>query len=84
MTRTTLDLDASILAQLRRRARAEHKSMGQLASEQLAASLGERASSEQPPLHWPSRHMGKPAVDLDDKEALWRLLDEEQMRRPSR
>jgi hypothetical protein len=83
MPRTTLDIDSSVLTQLRRRARAEHKSMGQLASERLAASLGERVSSEPPPLRWSSRHMGKPAIDLDDKQALGRLLDEEHMRRVS-
>jgi hypothetical protein len=81
VTRTTLDLDASVLAQLRRRARAERKSMGQIASERLAASLGGQISSEPAPLHWPSRHMGKPAVDLDDKEAVGRLLDGEYVHR---
>jgi hypothetical protein len=81
MTRTTLDLDSSVLAHLRRRARAERKSMGQLASERLAVALGDESPGEPPPLRWPSRHMGKPVVDLDDKEALGRLLDEEHMRR---
>ena len=37
MPRTTLDLDASVLEQLRKRAVTEHKSMGQVASERLAA-----------------------------------------------
>lgn len=77
MARTTLDLDSSVLEQLRRRARAEHKSMGQLASEQLAVGLREAGSGEPAPLSWPTRHMGKPRVDLGDKDALWRLLDGE-------
>lgn len=68
-------MDASILAQLRRRARAEHKSMGQLASERLAASLGAEVTAEAPPLSWPVWHMGKPSVDLYDKDAIWRMLD---------
>jgi hypothetical protein len=84
MTRTTLDLDASVLMQLRRRARAERKSMGQLASERLAVSLGSEREVESPPFHWPSSHMGRPKVDLDDKEALGRLLDEEYLRRLGR
>lgn len=75
MPRTTLELDSSVLAQLRRRARAERKSMGQLASERLAVSLGAETPAEAGPLSWPSWHMGKPTVDLYDKDALWRLLD---------
>ena len=41
MPRTTLDLDATVLADLRRRAAAEGKSMGQVASEWLALGLQE-------------------------------------------
>jgi hypothetical protein len=77
MTRTTLDLDSSVLAQLRQRARAEHKSMGQLASERLAVSLGEKTPAESRPLQWPVWHMGKSKVELHDKDALWRVLDAE-------
>ena len=75
MARTTLDIDASVLAQLRRRARAEHKSMGQLASERLAVSLGSEAPGDAHPPTWPTLHMGAPSVDLNDKDALWRVLD---------
>jgi hypothetical protein len=75
MARTTLDLDASVLEQLRRRATAEHKSMGQVASERLAVGLRDDAPSELAPLRWPSRRMGKPSVDLEDKDALWKALD---------
>jgi hypothetical protein len=77
MTRTTLDLDASILEQLRRRAKGERKSMGRVASERLAVGLREDAPGELLPLRWPSRHMGKPQVDLEDKDALWRVLDKQ-------
>lgn len=77
MTRTTLDLDSSVLEQLRRRARAEHKSMGQVASERLAVTLREDTSAKSAPLHWPSWSMGKSTVDLDDKDALWRILEGE-------
>jgi hypothetical protein len=64
MPRTTLDLDSTVLEQLRRRATDEHKSMGQVASERLAASFREDTPKELPRLHWPSRRMGKPMVDL--------------------
>ncbi|MGA8364358.1 MAG: hypothetical protein WB709_07535 [Solirubrobacteraceae bacterium] len=75
MTRTTLDLDASVLEQLRRRAASERKSMGQVASERLALGLKGDESSVQSPLRWPSMHMGKPRADLEDKDALWMALD---------
>jgi hypothetical protein len=76
MPRTTLDLDGTVLEQLRKRAANEHKSMGQVASERLAVSLRESTPKQSPRLRWPSRRMGKPMVDLEDKDALWRLLDE--------
>jgi hypothetical protein len=75
MTRTTLDLDASVLEQLRHRAARERKSMGQVASERLALGLGEDGPEAPSPLRWPSRHMGRPVVDLEDKDALWGALD---------
>jgi plasmid stability protein len=79
--RTTLDLDATVLADLRRRAAAEGKSMGQVASEQLAASLREKAPSEPRPLNWTSKDMGPFKIDLEDKEAVWNLLDREELER---
>jgi hypothetical protein len=75
MARTTIDLDASVLEQLRRRAAVEHKSMGQLASERLAVALRE-SPDETTPLRWPSKRMGKASIDLQDKDALWNALDE--------
>jgi hypothetical protein len=70
MPRTTIDLDASVLA-----AR-EGKSMGKLASELLAQQLAsDRPPSQPEELRWISRDLGIPRVDLDDKEALSSLLD---------
>jgi hypothetical protein len=77
MTRTTLDIDPTVLQQLRERAAAERKSMGQVASEQLARSLEDEAPAEPPPFQWEGKAMGKPRIDLEDKEALWRILDAE-------
>jgi hypothetical protein len=77
MTRTTLDLDASVLDQLRRRAHAERKSMGQLASERLALVLGDEEANVPTTLSWPQLRMGAPKMDLRDKDALWKLLDGE-------
>ena len=77
MPRTTLDLDGSVLGELRRRAATESKSMGRVASELLATSLREE-TPESPPLEWVRKDMGPFKIDLEDKEAVWRLLDEEE------
>jgi hypothetical protein len=81
MPRTTLDLDASVLAELRRRSKEERKSMGQLASEVLTVGLDPGAGEEAPPLRWTRRRMGPFKVDLEDKEAIGRLLDAEDRER---
>ena len=77
MPRTTLDLDGSVLSELRRRGRSEGKSMGQLASELLARSLREGADPPVLELQWRSDRLGEPLVDLEDKEAIRAVLDED-------
>jgi hypothetical protein len=76
MTRTTLDLDPSVLRELRRRSRSEGKSMGQVASEVLAEALAEREPRPARSFEWISADLGQPRVDLEDKEALRAILDE--------
>jgi plasmid stability protein len=78
MPRTTFDLDGGVLADLRRRAADEGKSMGQVASELLAGCLGEDEPTESRPLNWASKDMGSFKIDLEDKEAVWNLLDREE------
>ena len=79
MSRTTIDLDDSVLEQLRSRAKLEGKSMGQLASERLAVALHEERASDSASdswqLSWPARSMGKPSIDLHDKDAVWKVLE---------
>jgi hypothetical protein len=76
MPRTTLDIDTSVLEELRARQRHEGKTLGRLASELLATALQETEPDEaEQPFHWQSHHMGKPKIDLEDKEALWAILD---------
>jgi hypothetical protein len=75
MPRTTLDLDASVLSELRRRARREGKSMGQVASELLARGLAEGAERHVPALQWISHDLGEPLVDLEDRDAVQEALD---------
>jgi plasmid stability protein len=80
MPRTTLDLDATVLTDLRRRAAAEGKSMGQVASELLADRMGEERSADARPLKWARKDMGF-KIDLEDKDTLWNLLDREELER---
>lgn len=73
--RTTIDLDPTVLRDLRRRARQEGKSLGRVASEVLSAALGHDAPvAPVPPLAWSSRPMGA-RVDLEDPEAVRRAMD---------
>jgi hypothetical protein len=74
MARTTLDLDPSVLRELRRRGRRERKSMGRVASELLARALDEEPG---PPasFEWRARDLGTPRVDLEDKAAVQAILD---------
>jgi hypothetical protein len=74
MTRTTVDLDPTVLRQLKERGRREGKSLGQVASELLAQSLDEPPADPRP-LRWISKPMGA-QIDIDDREAVWRILDE--------
>lgn len=75
MPRTTLDIDATVLRELKRRQQREGKSLGQLASELLAVSLAADAPAAAPaPLAWTARPMAA-RVDLDDKDALHAALD---------
>jgi len=75
--RTTIDLDPTIVMELKRRSKGAGKSMGQLASELLATSL--RAQDGRPRdgggLIWIAKDLGRPLVDLEDKEAVRALLD---------
>lgn len=85
MTRTTLDLDGEVLRELRDRGRRERKSMGRVVSELLAPVLAaDDAGGAQGPLEWISKHMGRPRIDLEDKEALGRMLDAEYLEKLER
>jgi len=73
VARTTLDIDATVMRELRRRQAAEGKTIGALVSELLAAAL---AVSQAPsaPLSWTVKEMSA-TVDLEDKDAVYAALD---------
>lgn len=76
MPRTTLNLDTSVIRELRQRSEDEGIPMGKLASRLLADALKrERTVAESRPFRWISKNLGEPLVDLDDKEALRAALD---------
>jgi len=49
--------------------------MGQVASELLARAVAQSADTPAPEFHWTSAPLGLSLVDLDDKEAVRRVLD---------
>ncbi|RDI73241.1 hypothetical protein Gocc_3036 [Gaiella occulta] len=73
MARTTLDIDATVMRELRRRQAAEGKTIGALVSELLAVALA-ASQAPPPPFAWTTKAMSA-SVDLDDKDAVHALLD---------
>jgi hypothetical protein len=68
--RTTLDIDAPILREVKALHEREGRSMGALVSELLAEALARRRSTgARPSFRWTSRAMTS-LVDLSDKEAV--------------
>jgi Arc/MetJ family transcription regulator len=74
MPRTTIDIDAAVLRQLKERTRREGKTLGRLVSELLARALRETGAPSSRDFAWRSRPMGA-RVDLEDKEAVRRALE---------
>ncbi len=78
MARTTVDIDLPTLRKLKERQQREHKTLGRVVSELLAQALAD----ERPPepagsLTWVARPLGPARVDLEDKEAVYAVLDRE-------
>lgn len=75
MARTTLDIDATLLRELRKLQRECGRSLGKLVSELLAEALARRKTAPPPPrLRWVARPMHA-LVDVADKDAVFRALD---------
>ncbi len=73
--RTTIDIDPTVLAELKRRQRREGKSLGRLVSELLADRLDRDVPPPPAPFDWVTRPMSA-MVDLDDPEAVRRATTE--------
>jgi hypothetical protein len=79
MPRTTIDIDAPILRDLKRLQKREGKSLGRLVSELLALALREREAARPAPpaFQWVSRRMVA-RIDVADKEAIYAVLDRDE------
>jgi hypothetical protein len=73
MPRTILNIDATVMRELKRRQSAEGKTIGVLVSELLAAALAVSIPPF-PPIAWTTKAMSA-FVDLEDKDAVNAVLD---------
>jgi hypothetical protein len=71
MARTTIDIDAEVMRELKRRQAREGKPLGRLVSELLAAALERPEAATSAGFFWTARSMGA-VVDIGDKESLRR------------
>jgi hypothetical protein len=73
--RTTLDIEAPVLKDLRELQRREGGTLGELVSRLLADALARRSKKPVPPaFEWTTRPMGA-RVDLADKDVVYAILD---------
>jgi hypothetical protein len=77
LPRTPLSSDPAVGCVLDAPSTLEHLMRRLLASSIMARTTLDIDAS--PPLRWPSKRMGKPRIDLEDKQALWDLLDRESL-----
>ncbi len=76
--RTTLDIDAPVLRELKALKKKEGRSLGKIASQLLGEALAQRYMPPKAPrLTWISRPM-RAMVDLADKEAVYAALDSDE------
>jgi hypothetical protein len=76
--RTTVDIETSIMKDLKKIRQQEGKSLGRIISDLLAQALADRKSTKAPakPPKWISKRMGA-HVDLADHEALYAVMESE-------
>lgn len=84
MPRTTVNIDAAVLRDLKRLQKREGKPLGQLMSELLAHALRGRRPEQitEAAFAWTARPM-RARVDLTDKDAVQAVLDRHRQRSPA-
>jgi hypothetical protein len=75
MKRTTLILEESCLEGIRNLAHREGKNLSEVANELFAEGLHRRKTRKRPEFEIVSYSMGKPRVNLGDRNALESLMD---------
>ena len=74
-TKTTLILPYQLMRELKRRAAARGETLSQVVEEALQRGLARSSvGDEVPPL--PTHRMGRPRVDLADRDQLYRAMEE--------
>jgi hypothetical protein len=74
--RTTLDIDAPILREVKAIHEREGRSMGAVVSELLAEALARRRPTRaRPSFRWTSHDM-RALIDVSDKEAIYAAMDD--------
>ncbi len=73
--RTTIDIEAPVLKELRDLQKRQGGTLGELVSRLLAEGLArERGNPPPSSLRWKAKPM-RAAVDLEDKDVVYRILD---------
>jgi hypothetical protein len=76
VARTTINLDPTVLRELKARSAREQRPIGEVASDLLAAALKQSpTAAPTPAFQWRTFDMGEPMVDLYDREAMREALD---------
>lgn len=75
MKRTTLILEDACMDGVRELARREGRQLSEVVNELLAEGLQRRRQRRRPALALPSYRMGRPRVNLADRNALEALMD---------
>ena len=73
--RTTLDIDAPVLKELRELQKKEGGTLGSLGSRLIRQALAQRPPRPASPFRWTARPM-RATVDLADKEEVYAILDD--------
>lgn len=87
MPRTTLNIDAPILKDLKRLQKGEKRPLGALVTELLVEALHERSKRSRkkaPAFRWIAKDMGKPFIDTGDPRVLKEFLMDEDVARSRR
>ena len=78
MTRTTISLHESVLKKTKEEAKREHRSLGETISELLLLGLEKKhlhSETRKKPFVLKTYAMGSPRIPLEDKDALYDVLD---------